>query len=505
MNPKIPPPSAAATFKLRLMCSHGGYIVPRPHDKALFYAGGETRIVALDRRTTAASLSAFTAHLSRAIFNNRPFHLKYQLPNEGLDSLISVVTDEDLLNMLEEHDRITPTSRIRLFLFPVKPESLGSTLLDPKSETWFCDALKSTRILPKGQSADSGLLMGLGSEIETPAECGGSSVEDRHGAESVALETSLSFKSTGSSNSIANSPQIEIFQCEDNGSNLLQRKIRVPSSASIESDNSVGSAAPPSKTGFSQESLVQVPTEAPSFLIESDSTFLDHSCNLPTSKPVKVLGYPISQQPDGKQIQNEPQYIQGNLHYIPQYVTNPSSISPYYPVYQMPSHQQHVPCPTDLPYPIYLVPMRPAQYLHTSMQCNFIDANTPGSSSRPPLHPQTAAVAPPVTHKEISGAQLVTELATKSYKNVLDDTLLVSIPSGSDQLVVVPNETQIPSEPVPTTAVPSSMHGGDFDEDIAYNPIYKTQPPAPVLPSQYQTLKMGTTLLLSESSVHRQI
>ncbi|XP_073065349.1 protein PAL OF QUIRKY-like [Primulina eburnea] len=503
MNPKISPPSSAAS-KLRLMCSHGGYIVPRPHDKSLFYAGGETRIVALDRRTTAASLSALTTHLSRAIFNNRPFHLKYQLPYEGLDSLISVVTDEDLLNMLEEHDRITPPSRIRLFLFTVKPESLGSTLLDPKSETWFCDALKSTRILPKGQSADSGLLMGLGSEIETPAECGGISVEDSHGAE-LALETSLSFKSTGSSNSMANSPQIGIGQCEDNGSNLLQRKNRVPSSASIESDNSAGSAAPPSKTGIYQESLVQIPIEAPSFHIEPESTFLDHSCNLPTSEPVKVLGYPTSQQPDGKQLQHESQDIQGNLHYIPQYVANPMSISQYYPVYQMPSYHQHVPCPTNLPYPIHLVPIRSTQHLHTSMQCYFIDANNPSSLNRPPLHPQTAAVAPPVTHKEISGAQPVTESTTKSYKNVLDDTLLVSIPSSSDQLVVVPNETQIPSEPVPTTSVPSSMPGDDFDEDIAYNPIYKTQPTPPVLPSQYQTLKMGTTLLLSESSVHRQM
>lgn len=271
------------------------------------------------------------------------------------------------------------------------------------------------------------------------------------------------------------------------------------------SDNSVGSAAPPSKTGISQESFVQIPTEAPSFLIEPESTFLDHSCNLPTSKPVEVLGYPISQQPDGKQVQHESQHIQGNLHYIPQYVANPMSISQYYPVYQMPSYQQHVPCPTNLLYPIYLFPTRSTQHLHTSMQYNFIETNNPSSSNRPPLHPQTAAVAPPVTHKEISGAQPVIELSTKSYKNVLDDTLLVSIPSSSDQQVVVPNETQIPSEPVPTTSVPSSMPGGDFDEDIAYNPIYKTQPTPPVLPSQHQTLKMGTTLLISESSVHRQM
>ncbi|GFP96982.1 hypothetical protein PHJA_001842300 [Phtheirospermum japonicum] len=218
------------------MCSYGGHIVPRPHDKSLFYAGGESRIVAVDRRTTAASLSVFSAHLSRALFNNRLFHLKYQLPNEDLDSLISVITDEDLSNMLEEHDRITPPARIRLFLFPVKPESVGSALLDPKSETWFSDALKSTGILQKGQSADCGLLMGIGPDLEAPVESGSNSggTEGKLGAESLVLETSSSFGSTCSSFSMSNSPPIGINQCDEKGLNLLDRKIRVPSSASIE-------------------------------------------------------------------------------------------------------------------------------------------------------------------------------------------------------------------------------------------------------------------------------
>lgn len=277
MDPQPPPPPASSTAvtdplpplptansKLRLMCSYGGHIVPRPQSKSLFYAGGETRIVAIDRRTTAASLSALVAHLSRTLFNNRPFHLKYQLPNEDLDSLISVTTDEDLQNMLEEHDRVSSVasgtpSRIRLFLFPVKPESLGSALFDPKAESWFGDALKNTGIVQRGQSADSGLgreLLALdigGSPdsnvlLETQVESlsnsgtgvvgGGSSngVESKETAgvpESLVLETSSSFGSTSSSISMSNSPAIGI-RCEDGGSGLLEKKIRVPSSTSIE-------------------------------------------------------------------------------------------------------------------------------------------------------------------------------------------------------------------------------------------------------------------------------
>nr|DAD27161.1 TPA_asm: hypothetical protein HUJ06_028629 [Nelumbo nucifera] len=30
------------------MCTYGGHIVPRPHDKSLCYLGGDTVIVAVD-------------------------------------------------------------------------------------------------------------------------------------------------------------------------------------------------------------------------------------------------------------------------------------------------------------------------------------------------------------------------------------------------------------------------------------------------------------------------
>ncbi|PON32211.1 PB1 domain containing protein [Parasponia andersonii] len=150
----LPPVPGA---KLRLMCSYGGHIIPRPHDKSLCYVGGDTRIVVVDRHS---SLSDLCSRLSRTLFHGRPFTLKYQLPSEDLDSLISVTTDEDLENMIDEYDRTAASSplkpsRLRLFLFFVKPEtaaSMGALLDDAKSETWFVDALNGSGLLPRGLS-----------------------------------------------------------------------------------------------------------------------------------------------------------------------------------------------------------------------------------------------------------------------------------------------------------------------------------------------------------------
>ncbi|EYU30016.1 hypothetical protein MIMGU_mgv1a003530mg [Erythranthe guttata] len=133
-NADPPPP------KLRLMCSYGGHVVPRPHDKTLCYVGGDTRIIAVDRHT---SLSEFNRRLSKILLDNQPFSLKYQLPDEDLDSLISVTADEDFENMVDEYDRLSDGGggggrakhgRLRLFLFPKSPSSV-------KSEGWFFNAL----------------------------------------------------------------------------------------------------------------------------------------------------------------------------------------------------------------------------------------------------------------------------------------------------------------------------------------------------------------------------
>lgn len=130
--------------RVRFMCSFGGKIIPRPHDNQLRYAGGDTRIVAVHRHTTFSSLLDKLSKLS----STTNINVKYQLPNEDLDALISVSTDEDVENMMEEYDRLgSKTARLRLFLFSTDEDisrtSSISSLLGGSSrrENWFYDVL----------------------------------------------------------------------------------------------------------------------------------------------------------------------------------------------------------------------------------------------------------------------------------------------------------------------------------------------------------------------------
>lgn len=237
----LPPAPSLLPSKLRLMCSYGGHIVPRPHDKTLCYLGGDTRIVVVDRHTSLADLSA---RLSRTLLDGHSFTLKYQLPNEDLDSLISVTTDEDLENMVEEYDRTTgpgsgsgsgsgKPSRLRLFLFPAKPDSaasssIGSLLDDSKSETWFVDALNGAGVLPRGLSSDSNsvnCLLGLDDAVPASAATADADPgliidpssekplkqQEIHSVpDSPMMETASSFGSASSAPGITNLPPIRV-------------------------------------------------------------------------------------------------------------------------------------------------------------------------------------------------------------------------------------------------------------------------------------------------------
>ncbi|XP_057481081.1 protein PAL OF QUIRKY-like [Actinidia eriantha] len=480
-----PDPVDPATSKLRLMCSYGGSIVPRPHDKSLCYAGGDTRIVAVDRRTTAASLSSLTSHLSRTLYNNRPFLLKYQLPDEDLDALVSVATDEDLQNMIDEQDRIVNSprpSRIRLFLFPSKAESVGSALIDSKAESWFCDALKSTKIMQRGQSADSGLvngLMGLDSDSCVEAQAESLSNEVKHGLdlgsvpESMVLETSSSFGSTSSSISMLNFPPIAAHG-DDGVVNLQEKKVKVLTPGSIE--------------------------RASSSAVEAASFAGDLASGIQMPKNIHLHTHQVPLQSDQIQHQQHMSYIQAGAHYIPQYSTGQFPISSYHPMYYSPMHQQtHNPYQPNPPYPVYLLPVRPPQSYNTSMQYNLLDTATT-ALSRPQMHPSTTTVTPPVPYKEVLAAAPLPELATKVYRTVAGPTPLIEVPSDQNQPPLVDlSEVHHPSQSVATGSIAAANYDNEYEDDLAYTQIYKTQPSLPALLSQYQTMT-GAGLVLSEAS-----
>ncbi|KAF9677377.1 hypothetical protein SADUNF_Sadunf08G0101300 [Salix dunnii] len=255
----LPPPLSS---KLRLMCSYGGHIVPRPHDKSLCYVGGDTRIVVVDRHSTLSSLSS---RLSNTLLDSRTFILKYQLPSEDLDSLISVTTDEDLENMIDEYDRTNSnngpkSSRLRLFLFPLKPESsqsIGPILENSaKSEDWFLNALNGAAaaagLLNRGYSdstsvncllgldyndssdglnnesnsnnnSNADLVVGGGGRDGEGSNKGGGKQDVHSVPDSPMLETTSSFGSTSSSPLLANLPPIRVHV--EDGSGVRDNKV----------------------------------------------------------------------------------------------------------------------------------------------------------------------------------------------------------------------------------------------------------------------------------------
>ncbi|CAN6168409.1 unnamed protein product [Urochloa humidicola] len=182
--PPLPPTPAAAPAQaahgggpqVRLMCSFGGRILPRPGDRQLRYVGGETRIVSFPR--AAASYGVLVAALAKvapSLFAPgapRP-SLKYQLPQDDLDSLISVSSDDDVDHLLDELDRIHDETaavarplRLRVFLFaPALDAAFGSVLSGTAGEAastdlWFLDALNAPAPHPieRGRSEASSII-----------------------------------------------------------------------------------------------------------------------------------------------------------------------------------------------------------------------------------------------------------------------------------------------------------------------------------------------------------
>lgn len=107
--------SDISSLKLKVLCSFGGRILPRPSDGKLRYVGGETRIIRISKDITWQDL-----WLKATAIYDETHTIKYQLPGEDLDALVSVSSDEDLLNMMEEcnvlNDR-EASKKLRMFLF----------------------------------------------------------------------------------------------------------------------------------------------------------------------------------------------------------------------------------------------------------------------------------------------------------------------------------------------------------------------------------------------------
>ena len=93
--------SDRSSRKMKVLCSFGGKFLPCPSDGKLRYVGGETRIMRIARYISWHEFKQKTL----AVYSQTRV-IKYQLPGEDLDALVSVSCDEDLVNMMDECSEI---------------------------------------------------------------------------------------------------------------------------------------------------------------------------------------------------------------------------------------------------------------------------------------------------------------------------------------------------------------------------------------------------------------
>ncbi|MQL88171.1 hypothetical protein Taro_020724 [Colocasia esculenta] len=171
--------SDSLSSKMKFLCSFGGKILPRPSDGKLRYVGGETRMIRISKDI---SWQEFVQKTS-AIYNQART-IKYQLPGEDLDALVSVSCDEDLQNMMEECSVLESaegSQKLRIFLFSsgdVDEMQFGLGSMEGDSEIQYMVAvngmdLQSGKISSghnnPSTSANDLDLLNLGSQGDTDA------------------------------------------------------------------------------------------------------------------------------------------------------------------------------------------------------------------------------------------------------------------------------------------------------------------------------------------------
>ncbi|XP_020107290.1 uncharacterized protein LOC109723365, partial [Ananas comosus] len=150
--------AAAATGTIKFLCSYGGRILPRYPDGKLRYVGGDTRVLSVHRSLPFQELEA----KMKEMCGWEKVYLRCQLPTEDLDALVSVTSDEDLANLVEEYDlatrdRLLPL-KIRAFLLPPPPPPPKPSTKTPSPPSTFpiaassCSAAAARSISPSFHS-----------------------------------------------------------------------------------------------------------------------------------------------------------------------------------------------------------------------------------------------------------------------------------------------------------------------------------------------------------------
>nr|GMD18502.1 RNA polymerase II degradation factor 1 [Ipomoea batatas] len=444
--------------------------------------------------------------------------------------------------MIDEYDRInsnsngTKTSRLRLFLFPSKSDTMSSigSLLESstKSEDWFLNALNgatstSTKVLSESSSVNC--LLGLDDDIGNGNSTGkdaeplpdGSvniknggvnhakvNAQDVHSVpDSPMLAMTSSFDSTSSSPPLGNLPPIRV-RVEDNHrvgieEHFSQMTIGAGAGAKVEQKQEEGGFAaltsPPAPP-------VAVGGEYPS-RVYSDDERSEHGVPVGYSKP------PLQQQPSQQPPQMQPKPPTPTDLPSPGSVSSEGSASnplsrPKQYIYQDPMMQiqpgvrvsanpvdpmisdpnSRAQVQQQVQDSVYFV-QQPTPTQTYNLPVQQTSEPSPTASTRPQTPPPTTVVPPTSdynTPRNVPASK--PEMNAGSYRTAVAPQLVQVAPG--QHLPQYAGFTQIhhPSQ----STVPTSAATGNYAyafTDPTHAQIYYTQPFAPQLSAQYQTMK----------------
>ncbi|CAK8534702.1 unnamed protein product [Lathyrus sativus] len=164
---------------MKFLCSFGGRILPRPSDGRLRYVGGQTRILRLRKDISFHEL------IQKALLIYNQVHtIKYQLPGEDLDALVSVSSDEDLQNMMEECNHLEDregSQKLRMFLFSIsdlEDAQFGLTSMGDDSEIQYVIAVNGMDL----ESRKNSTMAGFSYSANDINELGGQNIDGQGNA-----------------------------------------------------------------------------------------------------------------------------------------------------------------------------------------------------------------------------------------------------------------------------------------------------------------------------------
>lgn len=238
--------------------------------------------------------------------------------------------------------------------------------------------------------------------------------------------------------------------------------------------------------------------------VEQKINVSDPHAGLQLQQHMQEAGYVLQPQVDQRQPQQpQQQFIHAGAHYI-HHATGSLPVAAYYPAYPSQHHQVH-PHQLEQQYPVYYMPVsQGAAYNISAQQPNTCETTSGIAPGRPQTPPNPTLVSQGAYNPVRNAPTSKPEMAANVYRMGAGGApQIVQVPSSQhqQQQLYYTQQQQIhhQSQSVASASGANATYAYEFTNP-PHHQIYYTQPLAPTLPSQYQTMNAANPIVLPDAS-----